>query len=158
MAPMRLVRDDDVSDLEVMDPEEQPLDPAAAADGADLDPSRIRSGEKPAAEEPDGAVEDSADDESSDPSEQSDVQVDLRTLEALLFSTHHPLTAGRLAEMLELESTKPLRRAIKELNEQYVTGDRSFRIEQVAGGYQMLTLPDFGEILKKLHQREVDAK
>jgi segregation and condensation protein B len=60
--------------------------------------------------------------------------------------------------MLELESTKPIRRAIKELNELYVTSDRSFRIEQVAGGYQMLTLPDFGEILKRLHQREVDAK
>jgi len=60
--------------------------------------------------------------------------------------------------MLELESTKPVRSAIRELNEQYVTSDRSFRIEQVAGGYQMLTLPDFGEILKKLHQREVDAK
>ena len=156
MAPMRLVRDDDVSDLEVMDPEEQPLDPAAAAAaGADRDPSRIVSGEKSGPEQPDGAVEDSADDESSD---QADVQVDLRTLEALLFSTHHPLTAGRLAEMLELESTKPLRRAIKELNEQYVTNDRSFRIEQVAGGYQMLTLPDFGDILKRLHQREVDAK
>src|SRR6185503_11513818 len=96
-------------------------------------------------------------DDSSDEST-ADVQVDFRTLEALLFSTHHPLTAGRLAEMLELESTKPVRRAIKELNEQYVTADRSFRIEQVAGGYQMLTLPDFGEILKKLHQREVDAK
>src|SRR4029450_8870667 len=54
--------------------------------------------------------------------------------------------------------TKPIRRAIKELNEQYITNDRSFRVEQVAGGYQMLTLPEFGEILKRLHQREVDAK
>ena len=55
-------------------------------------------------------------------------------------------------------TSKPLRRAIKELNEQYVTSDRSFRVEQVAGGYQLLTLPDFGEILKKAHQKEVDAK
>jgi len=51
-----------------------------------------------------------------------------------------------------------VRRAIKELNEQYITTDRSFRVEQVAGGYQLLTLPEFGEILKTLHQREVDAK
>src|SRR6185312_6069605 len=64
----------------------------------------------------------------------------------------------RLAEMLELEATKPVRRAIKELNEQYVTGDRSFRIEQVAGGYQLLSLPEYGDILKRLHQREADAK
>ena len=79
-------------------------------------------------------------------------------MEALLFSTHHPLTAGRLAELLELESTKPIKRAIRELNEQYVTSDRSFRIEQVAGGYQLLTLPDFGDILKRLHQKDVDTK
>jgi segregation and condensation protein B len=76
----------------------------------------------------------------------------------LLFSTHHPLTAGRLAELMELDSTKPIRRAIKELNEQYITTDRSFRVEQVAGGYQLLTLPDFGEILKRLHQKDIDAK
>jgi segregation and condensation protein B len=31
-------------------------------------------------------------------------------------------------------------------------------VEQVAGGYQLLTLPEFGEVLKKLHQREIDAK
>src|SRR6185369_2033943 len=31
-------------------------------------------------------------------------------------------------------------------------------VEQVAGGYQILTLPEFGEHLKKLHQREADAK
>ena len=173
MAPMRLVRDDDVDELQLMDEQEQPQQqpepqrpPArrsrrkrAADDDEAIDSPAVSSEDAPAAEEPDGAIEDAA--ESSDDGGDdaaSDIQVDLRTLEALLFSTHHPLTAGRLAEMLELESTKPIRGAIKELNEQYVTGDRSFRIEQVAGGYQMLTLPDFGEILKRLHQREVDAK
>ncbi len=134
---MRLVRDDD----DVMD--EQDLQD---------DDSESRT----ISEHPDGVIEDAADDASDDSS--ADVQVDLRTLESLLFSTHHPLTAGRLAELMELESTKPIRRAIKELNEQYLTSDRSFRVEQVAGGYQLLTLPEFGEILKRLHQREVDAK
>ena len=36
--------------------------------------------------------------------------------------------------------------------------NRTFRIEQVAGGYQMLSLPEYGDILKRLHQREADAK
>ena len=145
---MRLVRDEDYDDDEVM-PKREPQAENPVEEQQPQQPAAI-------AEEPDGAVEDAAADDASDAS--ADVQVDLRTLEALLFSTHHPLTAGRLAEMLELESTKPVRRAIKELNEQYITSDRSFRVEQVAGGYQMLTLPDFGEILKRLHQREVDAK
>ncbi len=84
--------------------------------------------------------------------------VDLGKLEALLFSTHHPLTAGKLAELLELEATKPVRAAIKALNEQYDSSGRAFRIEQVAGGYQLLTLPEYGETLKRFHQREIDAK
>src|SRR4051812_40093171 len=37
--------------------------------------------------------------------------VSLAMLEALLLSTHHPLTAGRLAELLDLDSTKPVRKA-----------------------------------------------
>src|SRR5437867_1345576 len=108
-------------------------------------------------ERPDGAVADSAEEE-DDSASLSDVDVDPAILESLLFSTHHPLTAGRIAELLELDSTKPVRRAIKLLNQQYTDTSRCFRIEQVAGGYQMLTLPEFGEYQKKLHQKEVDAK
>jgi len=84
--------------------------------------------------------------------------VDTRLLEALLLSTHHPLTAGRLAELMDLPATKPVRQAVKDLNTQYEESRRSFRIEQVAGGYQILTMPEFGEYLKKLHQKEIDAK
>ena len=153
---MRLVKDDDAVELmeqqdELQQEQEQPADAGA---------ERIisHSSEQPDGPIVDSAVEDAADEKDESNESSADVQVDLRTLEALLFSTHHPLTAGRLAELLDLESTKPIRRAIKDLNEQYIAGDRSFRVEQVAGGYQMLTLPEFGEILKTLHQREVDAK
>jgi segregation and condensation protein B len=85
-------------------------------------------------------------------------EIDTRLLEALLLSTHHPLTAGRIAELMELPATRPVRQGIKDLNAQYEESHRAFRIEQVAGGYQILTLPEFGEHLKKLHQREIDAK
>ena len=52
-------------------------------------------------EQPDGAIENEADDAAE---AASDVSVDLPVLEALLFSTHHPLTAGRLAELM---ATRP---------------------------------------------------
>jgi segregation and condensation protein B len=87
-----------------------------------------------------------------------EIAVDLRTLEAILLSTHSPLTAGRLGELLDLPTTKPIRRAVKELNRQYEAGGRAFRVEQVAGGFQILTLPEFGDLLKRFHQREADAK
>jgi segregation and condensation protein B len=103
-------------------------------------------------EQPDGAIDE------AEASETLDTSIELPAMEALLFSTHHPLTAGRLAELMKLDSTKPIRRAIKDLNEQYETTGRCFRIEQVAGGYQMLTLPEFGPIVKTLVQKEIDAR
>jgi segregation and condensation protein B len=102
----------------------------------------------------DGPVE-AENDESGD---DIDVPVNAGALEALLLTTHHPLTASRLAELLELPSVKPVRKAVKELNEEYESTGRSFRIDQVAGGFQILTLPEFGEHLKKLHQRDADTK
>lgn len=84
--------------------------------------------------------------------------VELAALEALLFSTRHPLTPARLAELLGVPSVKPIRAAVAELNRQYEATGRSFRVEQVAGGYQLLTLPEYGPLLQKLHQREADSK
>jgi segregation and condensation protein B len=84
--------------------------------------------------------------------------INTRLLEALLFGTHSPLTAGRLAELMGLDTSKAIRKGIKLLNSNYEQSDSAFRIEQVAGGYQMLTLPEFGEHLKKLYQKEGDAK
>ena len=156
---MRLVRDDDYDDSPMtLEEEQQPPRPGSVADGENGD------AETELLDPQDGTAIDAADeaDDSDSTAEGADaasaLQVDLAPLEALLLSTHHPLTAGRLAELLDLETTKPLRKAIKALNEQYASGGRSFRIEQVAGGFQILTLPDHGDLLKKFHQKEVDAK
>ena len=87
-----------------------------------------------------------------------DPQIDMGLLEAYLFSTHSPLTAGRLAELFKLESTKPIRKLIRILNEQYEQTRRCFRVEQVAGGFQLLTIPDYHEGLKALIQKDQDSK
>ena len=84
--------------------------------------------------------------------------VDAAALEALLFSTHHPLTAAQIADVLGLPVSKGVKQAVAALNGAYEESGRSFRIEQVAGGYQMLTLPQFGPLLQKLHAREADTK
>jgi segregation and condensation protein B len=110
-----------------------------------------------AEEQPEGADVAIAEDEADDATA-SDVVVDHAVLEAMLFSTHHPLTGQRLGELLNIKSQKALKRAVLELNRQYEETARTFRIEQVAGGYQMLSLPEYGDILKRLHQKEADAK
>jgi segregation and condensation protein B len=131
-------------------------------DGDEENVAAAEATEVAEADEPaDGAVEiATADDADAGAVDEAaaELSVDLRMLEALLLSTHSPLTAGRLGELLDLPTTKPIRKAIKELNRQYEEGNRSFRIEQVAGGYQILTMPEFGEVLKRFHQKEADAK
>jgi segregation and condensation protein B len=141
---LRLVRDyieeEESSEMESEGMEEK-LHPPAADELAEME---LQDGE---VEEADG-----------DAAEVAELQVDLPLLEALLMGTHHPLTAGRVAELMDLPGTKLVRAAIRRLNEQYEQTGRSFRIEQIAGGYQILSLPKFGEILQKLHQKEIDAK
>ncbi len=159
---LRLVRDYD--DVEI---EKDPM----ASEENEVGVPPLRSRRKRAAAEPEPELKDGevaadtdathqaeADTESTREENAADAPIDLPVLEALVLSTHHPLTAGRLAELMDLPSTKPLRKAIKQLNEQYEQTGRSFRIDQVAGGYQILTLPQFGEHLKRLHQKEIDAK
>ncbi|MDP9175829.1 MAG: SMC-Scp complex subunit ScpB [Planctomycetota bacterium] len=132
---MRLVRDEEIM---------EPLEEAETADGAIAD-------EDTEQRETLGRNE-------AEPEHSADAQIDQRLLEALLLSTHHPLTAGRLAELMELQTTRTIRQAIKAMNSFYEESNRSFRIEQIAGGYQIVTLPEFGEHLKRLHQRDVDTK
>jgi segregation and condensation protein B len=130
--------------------------PAPGAGEADVERDADREAD---AERPDGSVQQSPEvDEAGSDGASEAAAVDLGAMEALLLSTHHPLTAGRLAELLDLEATRPVRKAIQQLNEEYASAGRCFRIEQVAGGYQILTLPEYGDVLKKLHQKEGDAK
>jgi segregation and condensation protein B len=146
---MRLMRPDELLD----EREIQALDDQALAKA-----DRLRE-EQELAEAQDGAVDAAADESGPDEGAAgTESAINLALMEALLLSTHHPLTAGRLAELLDLDTTKPVRKAIKALNEQYETGGRAFRVEQVAGGFQILTLPEFGDVLKKLHQKDADAK
>ena len=79
-------------------------------------------------------------------------------IEALLLCAHSALTPARLADVLNLPSSEPIREAIDLLNDDYRQTNRSFRIESVAGGYRILTLPEFGDLIAALTRREADAK
>ncbi|HEV7300307.1 MAG TPA: SMC-Scp complex subunit ScpB [Tepidisphaeraceae bacterium] len=140
---------------------DEPQTPVEQAIGKEA-PAAETTPEEPTAEEGtaeqrDGAVE--ADLQDADASPEATAEpINTPLIEALLLGTLSPLTAGRLADLMGLSSTKPVRAGVKALNKQYTETGRAFRIEQVAGGYQILTLPEFGEHLKKLYQKEVDAK
>jgi segregation and condensation protein B len=70
-------------------------------------------------------------------------------VEAVLFASDEPLREARLADIVGAKA-KQIRQHIKDLNDKYEANNNAFRIEQVAGGYQMLTLSPYNHWLKKL--------
>ncbi len=78
-------------------------------------------------------------------------------VEAVLFASDESLTDGRLANIVET-SAKQVRQHIKNLNDKYQANNNAFRIEQIAGGYQMLTLSPYNHWLKKLLRARSDNK
>ncbi|MBI4083819.1 MAG: SMC-Scp complex subunit ScpB [Candidatus Lambdaproteobacteria bacterium] len=64
-----------------------------------------------------------------------------RVLEAVLFSSPEVLGARQLAQVLGSAEPDQVHRWIDELNAEYESGNRSFRIERAGDGYQMRTLP-----------------
>jgi segregation and condensation protein B len=78
-------------------------------------------------------------------------------VEAVLFASDESLTDNRLAKIVE-SSGKQVRQSIKNLNEKYQANNNAFRIEQIAGGYQMLTLSTYNYWLKKLLRARSDGK
>jgi segregation and condensation protein B len=78
-------------------------------------------------------------------------------VEAVLFASDESLTDNRLAKIVET-SIKQVRQSIKNLNEKYQANNNAFRIEQIAGGYQMLTLSTYNHWLKKLLRARSDNK
>jgi len=77
--------------------------------------------------------------------------------EAVLFASDESLSAARLADIVGT-SAKQIRRHIENLNDKYEANNNAFRIEQIAGGYQMLTLSDYNHWLKKLLRARSDSK
>jgi segregation and condensation protein B len=78
-------------------------------------------------------------------------------IEAVLFASDESLTDARLASIVET-SAKQVRQHIKNLNDKYQANNNAFRIEQIAGGYQMLTLSPYNHWLKKLLRARSDNK
>jgi len=78
-------------------------------------------------------------------------------VEAVLFASDEPLREVRLADVVGT-SVKQIRRHIKSLNEKYEANNNAFRIEQIAGGFQMLTLSPYNHWLKKLLRVRSDNK
>lgn len=75
-----------------------------------------------------------------------------QVIEALLFASDAPLSPARLSELAEIGSVREVRKLIAALNEKYEAAGLSFRIEEIARGYQLLTQPPYQPWLARLNQ------
>lgn len=74
----------------------------------------------------------------------------MRIVEALLFSSREPLSVERLVKVLGRVGKARVREAIEQINREYEEADRPFRLIEAAGGYQVMTNPEFAPWLARL--------
>jgi segregation and condensation protein B len=79
-------------------------------------------------------------------------------VEAALVVADEPLTARRLAEAAGLADAAEARRLVEKLRALYDADGTAFRIEDLAGGYQLLTRPAFHPWLLRLRRTGHDLR
>ena len=78
-------------------------------------------------------------------------------VEAILFASDSALPASRISAIAELPP-RSVKEAIELLNDRYEQARCAFRIESIAGGYQMMTLPEYHDVLKRLLRTKKDNR
>ena len=83
-------------------------------------------------------------------------------VEAALLTVDRALPAAKLAEVLggdeDKLSARTINAAIEQLNREYEQTGRSFRIEAVADGWKVMTLPQYADVLETLHKTRSQNK
>ncbi|MCM8798246.1 MAG: SMC-Scp complex subunit ScpB [Candidatus Omnitrophica bacterium] len=73
-------------------------------------------------------------------------------LEAILFVHHEPLLIERLKEVLGNVDSQLIRELLGELKSEYEQEERGFIIREVAGGFQMVSHPQYAPWIKKIYK------
>ncbi len=73
-------------------------------------------------------------------------------LEALIFASDTPLPIPKIKEIIEDIGAREIRKAIDLLNQRYESTNSSLMIIEVAGGFQMVTRPEFADYVARLYK------
>jgi segregation and condensation protein B len=90
--------------------------------------------------------------------EQAAEQEIAATVEAILFATDSPISPAKIAQTAELPGRREVKRAVDTLNDRYEQMGCAFRIEPIAGGYQMLTLPEYRDVVSRLFRSRSEMR
>ena len=150
-----LQEDQDVSDADEVQEEQDVSDAEEAQEEQDIMEAEDAQ-EATDAQDDEPQISDEERPDVSQPEQEITTTVE-SVVEAVLFASDESLTDARLANIVDT-SAKQIRQHIKNLNEKYQANNNAFRIEQIAGGYQMLTLSPYNHWLKKLLRARSDNK
>jgi segregation and condensation protein B len=81
-----------------------------------------------------------------------------RMVEALLFASETPLSAADLARVDEGLDEEQVEQLVAELRREYEREGRAFGIYEIAGGYQLLTRPEFAPVLERFDTVPVSSR
>ena len=73
-------------------------------------------------------------------------------VEALLFAAEEPLSARRMAELVDGGTPALVEDLVAELNADYLREDRAFRIQEVAGGWRLVTRSEFAPWVRRMRE------
>ena len=132
-------------------PEPQP-EAAAPVDEAPQAPS-----ETPQARDAPSGDDPQPRDEAQDPADADRAEL-AASVEAALFSSDKPMPAAKVNEVAQVGGVRAVRKAVDDLNAEYERSGRSFRIVEIAGGYQYQTLPEYGDVLARLRKSRSDTR
>ena len=82
----------------------------------------------------------------------------LSRVEAVLLLAREPLPSRKLAQFASLADGTEARTLVRRLNARYDQAGRAIRVEEVAGGFQLLTRAAFAPWLRKLHRAPVEVR
>ena len=82
----------------------------------------------------------------------------IRRLEAVLFLTRDPISSRKLSRYVGLADGTEARAMVRQLNQMYDSAGRAFRVEEVAGGFQLLSRAVFAPWLRRLQHTPQETR
>lgn len=163
----RQMPNDELTDLEAREPSEPvSIAPEGEVQTPTPEPEPLNPGTlEPARPEPDSPLPTPESGESSAASEDSSLDIrhseipapasppPAQVIEALLFAADSPVKLDRLAELAEVPP-ETARTVMDRLNADYQDTGRAFRVQRVAQGFQLYTMPTYAEFVRRLYQRQ----
>lgn len=145
----------ETTDQSVQTPAEQ-VDTASSAVDTAEDQTPAAQGDLSA----DERDHDEADKTSAPPAEESTVDLveAAAVVEAILFATSRAISISKIQHVAELPNRGVVKDAIRTLNQRYDEMGCAFRIESIAGGFQVLTREEYDDVVSRLFKVKSDSK